>query len=88
MERRNRSIEAFNKLLYIDSLDSEKKAVQLELWVADYLSSNLDFYKDLKEIELLQLSELYFKNISFLKSFRKQLKIDMEYISKQRKFLN
>ena len=90
MERRNRAIKALERLQYIDSLDDEQRALLLKEWVEQYIigqSENL-FFNDLTYKEAVQLSELYYKNISFLKKHRVYLKDAIESLSKQRKFFN
>ena len=88
MERRNRSIEALAELRYIDSLNDDRRASQLLKWVQKYISEK-DISKciDLELKGLEQLSELFYKNINFLKSYREQLKKDISQTKKIKAFL-
>lgn len=87
MERRNRSIKALKSLQYIDSLDSEQRASSLQKWVENYLvdSQIEDFDLELKDLETL--SELFFKNIAFLKKHREEMKTQIDEHKKIREFL-
>ena len=75
MERRNRSIESLNRLVYIDSLDyNELKASQLAEWVEmNLIDSTIDEF-DLELDDLKKLSELIYKNLNFLKNYRQETK--------------
>ncbi|MEA2050397.1 MAG: hypothetical protein U9O56_06690 [Campylobacterota bacterium] len=88
MERRDRSLNALNELKYLDSLDLEDKANSLAIWVKKYLDTNqfLDF--DLKRKELLLLSELFYKNLTFIKDYQKELRVSIDSYHKIRKFVN
>lgn len=87
MERRNWSIKALKSLQYIDSLDAELRASSLQKWVEDYLVDNHieDFNLELKDLE--NLSELFYKNISFLKQYREEMKTQIDEHKKIREFL-
>jgi hypothetical protein len=87
MERRNRSIKALKSLQYIDSLDSEQRASSLQKWVENYLvdSQIEDFDLELRDLETL--SELFFKNIAFLKKHREEMKTQIDEHKKIREFL-
>ncbi|MCD4757910.1 MAG: hypothetical protein K8R39_06535 [Arcobacteraceae bacterium] len=87
MERRNWSIKALKSLQYIDSLDAELRASSLQKWVEDYLVDNHieDFNLELKDLE--NLSELFYKNISFLKQHREEMKTQIDEHKKIREFL-
>ena len=74
MERRDWSLKALKSLQYIDSLDSEQRASSLQKWVEDYLVNHQIEDFQLELIELEQLSELFYKNISFLKEYKKEKK--------------
>lgn len=88
MERRNRSIEALQELRYIDSLDPEQRAESLRNWVEVNLSQkNIEDF-DLELTDLNNLSELFYKNISFLKQHRKNMKHQIDNHKKIREFLN
>ena len=63
MERRNWSLEVLNRLVYIDSLDDEDRALALEKWSDNYMS---DVFLDSIDLEISDfkiLSELFYKNI-------------------------
>ena len=87
MERRNWSIKALKSLQYIDSLDAELRASSLQKWVEDYLVDNHieDFNLELRDLE--NLSELFYKNISFLKQHREEMKTQIDEHKKIREFL-
>ncbi|MGB5792140.1 hypothetical protein [Poseidonibacter sp.] len=88
MERRNRSLKALSDLQYIDSLDSELRANQLLSWVEKNLSKNKieDFDLDLESLK--KLSELFYKNLNFLKNYRQSMKHQIKNQNKIREFLN
>ena len=87
MERRNWSLEALSELRYIDSLEPEQRAESLQDWVTRYLSNSdiTDFNLELKDLNVL--SELFYKNISFLKKHRKNMKDQIDNHKKIREFL-
>lgn len=87
MERRNRSLEAFNQLKYIDTLDDEQRASQLQKWTEKYLISEEKFYFDLEYNELQMLSELFYKNLNFIKEFNISLQKQMIETQKMKTFL-
>lgn len=87
MERRDWSLKALKSLQYIDSLDSEQRASSLQKWVEDYLVNHQIEDFQLELIELEQLSELFYKNISFLKEYRKDMKWQIDNHKKIREFL-
>ncbi len=87
MERRNWSLKALKSLQYIDSLEDEQRASSLQKWVEDYLidSQIQDF--DLVLVDLERLSELFYKNIAFLKQHRESMKLQIDEQKKIREFL-
>jgi len=86
MERRDRSLKALNELIYIDSLDASARALGIVRWVETYLQSEgIDGF-DLELNELYMMSELFYKNISFLKMHRKDTKKELEDTKKMRQF--
>jgi len=87
MERRNWSLKALSDLRYLDSLESELKAESLKAWVELYLSENSIEDFDLNINDLNSLSELFYKNISFLKNHRKNMKREIDNHKKIREFL-
>lgn len=87
MERRNRSLEAYQQLKYIDTLDDEERAFQLQRWVEKYISSDnkLDF--DLEFNDLKILLELFYKNLDFIKKFNANLQKQMIETQKMKTYL-
>ncbi len=87
MERRNRSLEALHNLIYIDSLDSDFKAQSLLKWVEQYITDTKIEDFDLELSDLKVLSELFYKNISFIKKHREDMKHQIDNHKKIREFL-
>jgi hypothetical protein len=87
MERRNRSLEAFNQLKYIDTLDEEQRASGLQRWVEKYLSSENKLEFDLEFKDLKTLLELFYKNLDFIKQFNANLQKQMVETQKMKAFL-
>ena len=87
MERRNRSIKALERLIYIDSLDINSKADALVKWHDDYLVEGRIEDFDLELSELKQLEELLFKNINFLKKHKEDTRLEIIKMKKMKKFL-
>lgn len=87
MERRNWSLKALKSLQYIDSLDQEQRASSLQKWVEEYLvDTNIeDFNLEIDHLETL--AELFYKNITFLKKYKKNMKSEMDEHKKIREFL-
>ena len=87
MERRDRSLKAFNQLKYIDSLDDDQRASRLQKWVVEYLSAEekLDF--DLEYNDLKTLLELFYKNLNFIKEFNLNIQKQMTETEKMKTFL-
>lgn len=88
MERRNRSLEALKELMYIDSLDDNIKAPSLQRWTEKYLEEDIQKSFDLELLQLQQLSELFYKNINFLQSYRVHLKKELNKTTDIKKFFN
>lgn len=88
MERRDRSLKALEDLKYIDSLDPDDRAKQLALWVNKNLQNSSIENFDLPLPQLQQLSELFYKNITFLKTYKDNLKEQLDSNQKIKKFLN
>lgn len=86
MERRNRSLEALKSLRYIDSLDSNQKADSLSNWVNKYLSNSSIEEFDLELKDLNNLSELFYKNLSFLKQHANDIKTQLDSNKKIKNF--
>ena len=87
MERRNWSIKALSELRYLDNLESVPRAESLKVWVDTYLSNNNIEDFDLEVKELNSLSELFYKNITFLKNHRNEMKTEIINHKKIREFL-
>jgi len=86
VERRNRSLKALEELIYIDSLDDYDKASSLSRWSEKYLKEDIQKSFDLELPQLRQLSELFFKNINFLKNHRIEIKKQLDNSKNIRKF--
>ena len=87
MERRDWSLEALSELNRIDSLDSFQKADALVKWFQDYLGENQITDFDLEHQELVKLSELFYKNIHFLKNQKNIALEEIKRINKTKEFL-
>ena len=88
MERRDRSLKALARLKYIDSLEeSSQKAMLLSKWIEEYLTNTPieDFVLVTKDLELL--SELFYKNIIFLKQYRVEIKTQLDSKNQIKQFL-
>lgn len=88
MERRDWSLEALNELIYVDSLESYEKADALVRWHEKYLSENTIQDFDLEFSDLKKLEELFFKNLSFLKTHKETTQKELVKMQKLRKFLD
>jgi len=87
MERRNRSLEALNKLQYINSLDEDIKADSLVMWAKEYLNDNFIENLELEHSLLVEFSELFYSNIKFLKQQKELLRAELLQSQKIKKFL-
>jgi hypothetical protein len=87
MERRDWSLEALNKLTYIDSLDDYDRAYSLQVWTSEYMTDNFLAKLDLKNKELKLFSELFYKNIAFLKSHKQTISTELNQNKNIKKFL-
>jgi len=88
MERRNWSIEALSNLKYVDSLDDDyEKAYSLQLWTSKYMEDDFLSNIDLKEDDLKFLSELFYKNIKFLKEHKVTIHKELNQNKNIKKFL-
>ncbi len=87
MERRNRSLEALKRLIYVDSLDDEQRGEGLKSWASTYLDTTDVTNFDLTREELLKLRELLFKNANFLFTYREHILEELKSISQMKKFL-
>jgi hypothetical protein len=89
MERRDRSLEALNQLQYIDSLDDELRGESLKHWVQKYLTDeDIISQLDLSQNELEIFSELFYKNINFLKQKRDSIQKELKQNQNIQKFLS
>jgi hypothetical protein len=87
MERRNRSLEAITRLQYIDSLNDNEKAINLLSWADIYLKDDITKSLNLDISQLHILSELFYKNINFIKIYRTNLKKQINNDRDIKKFL-
>ena len=90
MERRNRSLEALQELRYIDTIEEDEiRGKSLINWVKKYLESD-EFLTDLDLtlVELENFSELFYKNINFLKEQKDYLKTQLNTTNQIKKFFN
>lgn len=87
MERRDRSLKALKELIYIDSLDNNERAEGIKNWALKYLNTTdvTDF--DLERDDLIKLSELFYKNTTFLISHRESILEELKDLTKMKKFL-
>ncbi len=88
MERRNRSLKALEELTYINSLDDNQKAPSLQRWSEKYLTIDIKDSFDLELLDLQKLSELFYKNINFIKNFRSNLKKELDKGKDIKKFFS
>jgi len=86
MERRNWSLEALNKLKYINSLDDEYRAKSLSLWVGNYLIEDYMNKLYLSSDQLQEFLELFYQNIAFLKKHKKFIHKELNENNKIKKF--
>lgn len=87
MERRDWSLKALSELNRIDSLESFEKADAIVRWHENYLSKNEITDFDLGKDDLIRLSELFFKNIKFLKDQKDIARDEIKRINNTKKFL-
>ncbi len=87
MERRDWSIKALTELIYIDSLDDFERAQALVKWVGEYLTKHNISEFDLELDDLKRLSELFYKNITFLKSYKDNTREELINMKKMKNFL-
>jgi len=87
MERRNRSLKALNELIYIDSLDDNQRAEGIKTWALEYLNTTDVSDFDLEKNDLIKLSELFYKNVTFLEKHRENILEEIKDIHKLKKFL-
>lgn len=87
MERRDWSLKALEELIYIDSLDDNERAEGIKTWALKYLNTTdiTDF--DLERDDLIKLSELFYKNTTFLVNHRENILEELKDLNKMRKFL-
>jgi len=88
MERRNWSIEALKQLRYIDSLDDDQRAQRLMVWSKEYLSDNKIENFDLVLDDLEELSELFYKNVLFLREYQNKINSELKEHHKIKEFLS
>jgi len=88
MERRNWSIEALKQLRYIDSLDDDQRAQRLVVWSEEYLVNDKIENFDLILDDLEELSELFYKNVIFLREYQNNLQSELKEHHKIKEFLS
>jgi hypothetical protein len=86
MERRNWSLEAYKKLLYVDSLDDKEKAHAVKLWTSKYLDDNFLNKLDLDNKDLENFTELFYKTVHFLKSYNNNISKELDNNKNIKKF--
>ena len=87
MERRDRSLIALKELSYVDSLDDNERAEGIKSWALKYLNTTDVNDFDLEKNDLIKLSELFYKNMEFLKNHREKILEELKTMSNMRKFL-
>jgi len=88
MERRDWSLEALKELKYADSLDEDSlRAYTLDLWSKKYLTTTTIEDFDLEIGNLKELSELFYKNILFLKKYNNSIHNQLKEQTKIKEFL-
>lgn len=87
MERRDRSLKALKELRFADSLDNQERATALVRWVEKYISADEELEFDLDVSDLNALSELYYKNLTFLKNYKQEMQDEMRKTKKMQAFL-
>ncbi|RXJ56379.1 hypothetical protein [Candidatus Marinarcus aquaticus] len=88
MERRDWSLKALKELQFLDSLDDQERADGLVRWGTKYISNedeSLDFDLEIQDLE--RLSELYYKNLQFLKNYKNKMQDQMRKNRKMQTFL-
>ena len=86
MERRDRSLKGLNELIHLDSLDSDERAQGLVRWVDKYLTKHTISEFDLELSDLKKLSELFYKNIMFLKDHKENTRQELIETKKLKSF--
>lgn len=87
MERRDWSLKALKELIYIDSLDDYERAEGIKTWALEYLNTTDISDFDLEKNDLLKLSELFYKNVSFLEKHKESLLEEIKDINKMKRYL-
>ena len=88
MERRDRSVKALHELIYLNSLDDNERAQGLIRWVEKYLTEHTINEFDLELKDLKQLSELFYKNIIFLKEHKESTRQELIKMKKVKSYLS
>ncbi|MEA3383897.1 MAG: hypothetical protein U9Q20_04370 [Campylobacterota bacterium] len=89
MERRNWSLKSLHRLSSIDLIENESnKAALLSNWVEENLITNKIENFDLNSNDMIQLSELLYKNIHFFKTHRDDIKEQLDSHYKIKQFLS
>jgi len=87
MERRNRSLIALEELKYINFLDDVQRAPELQKWCENYLTEQEITDFDLELEDLKRLNELFYSNISFLKEYKENIRLELLDNKKLKKFI-
>ena len=88
MERRDWSLKGLSELNYLDSLDSNQRAQGLIRWVDKYLTKHTITEFDLELGDLKKLSELFYRNIVFLKDHKEHTRQELLRMRKLRSFVS
>lgn len=88
MERRDWSLKGLSELRYLDSLDSTERAQGLIRWVEKYLTQHTISEFDLELTDLKKLSELFYKNITFLKDHQEHTRQELLRMKKLRSYIS
>lgn len=87
MERRDWSLAGLSELTYLNSLDSDERAQGLIRWVEKYLTKHTIAEFDLEINDLKKLSELFYKNIIFLKDHKEHTRQEILKMRKMKSFM-
>ena len=87
MERGNRSLKALQELKFIDTQEPTLKGNLLLRWASEYLLPNGDIDLELEPKDLKALSELIYRNITFLKQQRAIIASELNEYHKIKQFL-
>jgi len=86
MERRDWSLKALDRLIYVDSHDDDTRASLLLNWCNEYLDDNFLDKLHLDTDDLKKFHELFYKNINFLKEHTESIRKELNITKDLRKF--